>query len=267
MLRPFAVVCLFTVVACAQKIGEVPKVEPGPKAERGVALEWTSAEGRPYWYRLPKDDKKPCLVVMLHGTGTNHGWSFWNYPIVNGTFRPDDIVVSPDGVTPNGGGGFNFVQNDQDGDQIAGLIRFFRSRFEIDRVYLHGHSQGAFFCYWFGGRHPQLIDGYVAHAGNLLQANHPEEAKSRLGIAILHGRADAVVTVDCAISTEKRMRELGYQKLRLEIVEGLTEQSGHWPLAHKSAELLAWLDSVTVEDAASLLGLAEADLESKSPDL
>lgn len=260
------ILLVLSTVLPAQKIGEVPRVEPNRKAERGVALEWTSPEGRAYWYRLPKKSPKPNLIIMLHGTGLNHGWSFWNYGVADGHFRPDDIVVSPDGLTP-GGQTFNFVQGDKDGDQIAGLIRLFRSRFDVNRVFLYGHSQGAFFCYWFGGRHPQLIDGYVAHAGNLLQADHPAEAKSKLGIAILHGRADAVVPVICATDTEKRLKDLGYQKVRLEIVDGLTEQSGHWPLPQQVKELMKWLDRVSVDDAATLLGLAETDLGGKDPDL
>src|SRR5262249_43408559 len=152
--------------------------------------------------------KPPALVLMLHGTGLKWGWAFWNYPIEKGQFRGDDVVVAPEAMTPGGQDVFNFVQNKADGDQIAGIIAYFRKRFPIGRVYLYGHSQGAFFTYWFAGEHPELVDGIVAHAGNVLgNVKHPKAAKEKVAIGILHGRADAVVPVDCAYATEKLYKE------------------------------------------------------------
>ena len=254
---------------CAQKIGEVPKVLPSAKAAKGETLEWTSAQGRPFWYRLPQkiDAKKPPnLIFMLHGTGLNHGWSFWNYGIGKGRFRKGDIVVSPDGLTPGSGETFNFVQGKTDGDQIAGLIKLFRSQFPIGKVYLYGHSQGAFFCYWFAGAYTELVDGIIAHAGNVLQVNHNKLAKKKVAICILHGKADAVVDVACAYRTEKIYREQGYEKLKLEIVEGLTEQSGHWPLPVSVAEMFEWLDQVSADSPDQAFDVALSELAKEAPD-
>ncbi len=269
LLQATVVLILAANFGAAQKASEVTKRQPDAQAPRGEVLEWRSKEGRPYWYRLPEKGKESKnLLIMLHGTGVPHGWAFWNYPIAAGRFRPGDIVVAPEGMTPGGGESFNFIQNDDDGGQIAGLIRAFKSDFEIERVYLYGHSQGAFFCYWFAGRHPELVDGIVAHAGNLLaNVAHPQLAREKVAIAILHGRADAVVPVECATSTEKALRELGYAKLKLEIVEGLTAQSGHWPLPGPVGELLDWLDQVSAADAATALEVAERALASPKPEL
>lgn len=258
---------LLATLGFAQKGVDV--VEPNDKAPRGKALEWKSAQGRPYWYRLPKDlDPKnpPDLLLMLHGTGLDHRWSFANHPIV-GDFRKRDIVVSPDALTPGQGGTFNFVQGPKGGEQIVGLITEFKQRFPIGRVYLYGHSQGAFFCYWFAGEHPELIDGIVAHAGNVLDVKHGKLAKEKVAIGILHGRADAVVPVDCALRTEKIYREQGYAKLKLEIVEGLTEQSGHWPLPVQVAQMLTWLDQVSTQSAAQAVRTAASELRRENVDL
>src|SRR5690606_25984148 len=266
---------LAVLLACAsplaaQKLGEVPIVPPTSSAEKGKTLEWVSAEGRPYWYRLPEKidaRKPPNLVIMLHGTGLNWGWSFWNYPIGNGKFRSGDIVVSPDGLTPGQSGTFNFIQGKKDGDQIAGLNRLFRGRFPIDKVYLYGHSQGAFFAYWFAGEHTELVDGIVAHAGNVLQVKHHELAKEKVAIAILHGEADAVVPVECAHRSHKIYEDQGYKKLKLEIVEDLTAQSGHWPLPKNVAALLDWLDEVSVDSPALEVRVALDEIAKESPDL
>jgi predicted esterase len=269
---PFAFALALAVLvvgsARAQKDDKVPDVAPSTKAERGKVLAWKSAQGRPYWYRLPEtiDSKDPPnLLLMLHGTGLDHRWSFWNYPIT-GAFRRKDIVVSPDGLTPQGQT-FNFVQGPKDGEQIAGLIADFKKAFPIGRVYLYGHSRGAFFTYWFAGEHPELIDGIVAHAGNVLDVKHDKLTKQKVAIAILHGRADAVVPVDCAIRTEKIYREQGYEKLKLEIVEYLNEQSGHWPLPDEVAKLLDWVDQVTTLSAAQAVLTAASALAGAAPDL
>ena len=252
----------------AQKAAEAI-VEPSMKVPRGKLLEWKSAQGRTYWYRLPKaiDGKSPPdLVLMLHGTGLNHCWSFWNYPIL-GDFRRRDIVVSPDGLTPGQGETFNFVQGPKDGEQIAGLIADFKKAFPIGRVYLYGHSQGAFFVYWFAGEHPELVDGIIAHAGNVLQVKHGKLAKQKVAIAILHGRADAVVPVDYAIRSEKIYRDEGYEKLKLEIVDGLTEQSGHWPLPDHVGKLFDWLDQMSTQSAAQAVSTVASELQKPAPDL
>ncbi|MEZ6194643.1 MAG: alpha/beta fold hydrolase [Planctomycetota bacterium] len=252
LITTFAAIALSGASALAQKIGEVPRERPTSDAPREKTLEWSSSAERPFWYRLPKkiDAKRPpALILMLHGTGGNHGWAFWNYGIDGGRFRPDDIVVSPDGVTPGGGDTFNFVQGKKDGAQIAEIIASFREAFPIGKVYLYGHSQGAFFCYWYGGAYPETLDGYIAHAGNVLDVAHPKLAVEKLGVAILHGRADAVVGVECAHRTHAIYEKQGYKKLKLEIVEGLNEQSGHWPLPKQVLELLDWLDRVSADDA------------------
>lgn len=266
-----AVAVLLVSVACpAQKIGEVPKVKPSKKSPRGETLEWTSTAERPYWYRLPKkiDAKKPPnLIVMLHGTGMNHGWAFWNYGVGGGTFRPDDIVISPDGCTP-GGRTFNFDQrNKKDIDQIADLIKLFKKVYPVNNVYLYGHSQGAFFCYTFAGEHPELVDAFIAHAGNVLSAKHPKVAKENVGVAILHGKVDQVVSVAAAHRTYKIYKDLGYKKLKLEIVEGLRKEAGHWPLPTHVKKLLEWCDRVSTKTARGAIDIAKAAVEKDPVDL
>jgi poly(3-hydroxybutyrate) depolymerase len=269
-MRIIIALVVSAAVAYGQKIGEVERVAPTPKAPRGETLEWSSSAGQPYWYRLPKDisqSRPPRLIFMLHGTGLNHGWSFWNYGIGQGGFRKDDIVVSPDGVTPGQGSTFNFVQGKKDGDQIEELIRLFQKQFPTSQVYLYGHSQGAFFCYWFAGEYPELVDGIVAHAGNVLSVQHPKLAKSKVAVAILHAESDPVVTVECAYRTHQIYKEQGYEKLKLEVVKGIREEAGHWPLPDHVKALLEWCDTVSVLSAGAALGVATTELDRETPNL
>ncbi len=48
------------------------------------------------------------MTLILHGSNLSAGWGFWNHKA--GEFRADDVVVSPDGSTPNGRGGFKFLR-------------------------------------------------------------------------------------------------------------------------------------------------------------
>jgi pimeloyl-ACP methyl ester carboxylesterase len=187
---------------------------------------------------------------------------------IRGGFRPNDIVVSPDGVTPGNGNSFNFVQGKKDGEQIAEIIASFREAYpDIDRVYLYGHSQGAFFCYWYAGEYPDTLDGIVAHAGNVLSVQHDKKAKKNVGIGILHGRADAVVGVFCAFRTFGVYHAEGYQKLKLEIVEGLNERSGHWPLPFQVGQMLDWLDSITITTPEIGFEVIDQLMKVEQPDL
>lgn len=261
---------LFSSFAFGQE--KVDRAEPNDAAPLGKSLEWTSTQGRPYWYRLPKkiDPKSPPnLIVMLHGTGMDHRWSFWNYGVAQGEFRKNDIVLSPDGLTAQQGGKtFNFVQGKEDGEQVAGLIQLFRKRFPVANVYLYGHSQGAFFVYWFAGEHPDLVNGFVAHAGNVLaDVKFPKLAKDSMAIGILHGKEDAVVPVDCAYSSEEAYKKEGFKKIKLRVVEGLTKESGHWPLPKEVAEMLDWCDSVCSASAESAIAAALTEIAKKDPDL
>ncbi len=256
-------------IACAEP--EKPKlVEPSASAPANECLEWKSPQGKPFWYRLPKSlsaSKPATLLLMLHGTGMNQGWPFYNYPLVNSDWRKDDVIVAPEGMTPGDGGTFNFIQGPTDGDQIAGLIELLKKKLPIGRVYVYGHSQGAFFAYWFAGEHPELVDGIVAHAGNVLSVKHSKLSREKVAIGILHGRADAVVPVDCATRTEKIYRDEGYKKVKLLIVEGLNEKTGHWPLPKQVGEMLDWLDQVSTSSATQAVGVALDQLTRDASDL
>ncbi|MGH7162450.1 MAG: alpha/beta fold hydrolase [Planctomycetota bacterium] len=264
-MRLLRLVALLLPVAARAEEEKPQRAEPGPGAPAGRALEWTSPGGRPFWYRLPaRPSGRPNLLLMLHGSGMTFGWAFWNYPIASGEFRPGDIVIAPESDKPDRG----FFQSKPDAEEVASLIQLFRKRLPIANVYLYGHSQGAFFAYWFAGERPELVDGIVAHAGNVLaNVKHPKAAKEKLAVGILHGRADSVVTADCAYATDLFYAEQGYRKVRLKIVEGLDERSGHWPLPGEASRMLDWLDGVSLKDAGDAASFALREIAKERPDL
>jgi hypothetical protein len=115
------VVCLAAFAGGrAARGADVATKAPDPKAA-GKLYEWKSAGGILCWWRAPQryDEATGAnLTLILHGSNLTHEWGFANHD--HKTFRPDDFVVSPDGTTPNGKGGFNFLKEDT--KKVHGLV-------------------------------------------------------------------------------------------------------------------------------------------------
>src|SRR5262245_50644318 len=91
---------LCLVLAFEDPPQRVPDAEATPLK---VFMNTAKATGLRYTWVVPKgyDDRNPRnLSVILHGTGLDYRWGHWNNK--PGIFRPDDIVVSADGTSPDG---------------------------------------------------------------------------------------------------------------------------------------------------------------------
>ena len=136
-------VVLFLAAAPVQA-KEVPEKAPGPKA-KGKVYKWTSKNGITCHFRIPKSydpEKGASLTYVLHGSNLDHRWGFANHNWKS--FRPDDIVVSPDGTTSNGRGGFNSLGRREDAKRFRAFHEELAEALNINAVYLYGHSQGSF---------------------------------------------------------------------------------------------------------------------------
>ncbi|MHC4607074.1 MAG: CE1 family esterase, partial [Planctomycetota bacterium] len=239
--------------------GDVVPPETGP---RGTVATWKGATGT-YDYCIPRSYNPKAgatLVVMCHGSNFDRTWAFDQFKA--GQFRKDDIVVAPDGPTPNGKGGFNFMQDEGDADKVAALIRDLKRRLRINKVYVYGHSQGACFAYFFLGQYPALVDGICAHAGMLwAKTKYPDAAKP-LPVAMIHGRTDKYVNFGVAGKTEKHYRNQGFKHVRLRAIDGW----GHAPHVDVTEEMLKWCDGVAGRTADDCLALVEEILQSDAPD-
>ncbi len=143
---------------------------PDPNAT-GERYEWKSEDGLVYVYRVPTDydpEKGAGLTVILHGSNLTRHWGFANHS--DKSFRPNDIVVSPDGTTPNGDGGFNFLGNKKDAKRLRALLTELKKTFKVTGTYLYGHSQGSFFALMYASMYPVEVDGVLAHASGMWPA-------------------------------------------------------------------------------------------------
>lgn len=228
------------VASGAAAADETEERAPGPRA-KGKKLAWKSGDGLRYEYFIPKsyDSKRGAtLLFILHGSNLDRRWGFANHE--SGKFRPDDIIVCPDGTTPNGQGGFNFRQADRDANRLKAIHSDFIKNFKIRTAYLYGHSQGAFFAHFYAGLNADKVRGVLAHAGGVWVGTRTGKKHYHQAISIMHGSADPVVAYSMALESARFYREAGYPAVHLRTLADWN----HWPNQDQAAQQLAWIEGM-----------------------
>lgn len=235
---------------------DVTEQEPGAKAA-GKVHEWKSADGVAFQYFIPESydvEKGGNLTLVLHGSNLDKRWGFANHPA--GTFRPDDVVVCPDGTTSNGQGGFNFLQSGKDLKRFQALHEELIERLNVKATYLYGHSQGSFFAFLYAGAAPELVHGVVGHASGVWAGTYAGKKGHHQAIVLMHGTADPVVPYAQSEACLATYTDAKYPHARLRSLQGWN----HWPaevngsiggqaIPHTSQQL-AWVEGITSSDPA-----------------
>lgn len=241
------------IFATASEAARVSEKAPGPDA-KGKVYQWKGDAEVAYQFYIPRDydaEKGATLTVMLHGSNLDRRWGFANHEA--GKFRPSDILLSPDGTTPNGNGGFNFMGRPEDATTFTTLLDELRATLKINALYLYGHSQGSFFALYYAGIEPAAVNGVLAHASGLWTQSRLSEAGHGQALVFMHGTADPVVPYGQSVGGVHAFSEKGFPMVRLRALEGWN----HWPaenngpIAHASQQL-AWIEGMTSTDPARL---------------
>ena len=274
-MRTTAVSLVLALLACTVAERSAPADAPpagkalDPKAGGQSIYEGKSADGLVYFWRGPghyDSAKGVGLTVILHGSNLDHRWGFANHD--KATFRPDDLVLSPDGTTANGKGGFNFMGESKDAKRLHALLEEVRKAFKVRATYLYGHSQGSFFSLYYAGEYPEDVDGVVAHASGIWGFSKLGKAGHHQAIVLMHGTQDPVVPYVQSVGSLPSLVEAGYPAARLYSLEGWN----HWPAEHNSAggtphtsQELAWVEGMSTKDAERLDACLEvlADVKDK----
>ena len=238
----------FQAAGAPARAGSFDAKAPDPKAPAGKVFEWKSAAGMTCLWRAPAryDEAKGVnLTVILHGSNLTREWGFANHAAKE--FRPDDFVLSPDGTTSNGKGGFNFL--DKDAKKVHALLEELRAAMKVRAVFLYGHSQGSFFALHYAGEHPDDVAGVVAHASGLWTWTQHGKKGHHQAIVFMHGTQDPVVPYGQSVGGWKAMVDAGYPNVRLRSLEGWN----HWPAEHNgdvphTSQQLAWVEGMTTKD-------------------
>ncbi|MHC5009621.1 MAG: alpha/beta fold hydrolase [Planctomycetota bacterium] len=207
---------------------DVKEREPSTRGD-GKLYEWHSEDGLVYWYRVPKKydhEKGANLTLILHGSNLTHEWGFANHS--KDSFRPDDIVVSPDGTTSNGSGGFNFLGVRTDAKRLKALQDELLEVFNVRNTYIYGHSQGSFFAFYYAGEYPEEVDGVVGHASGVWTQTQQSRKGHHQALVLMHGTQDPVVPYGQSVGGYESYVENKYPMVRLCSLENWN----HWPAEH-----------------------------------
>lgn len=254
--------CISSVAASAPNVEDWERRAPSPDAPAHEVFTWTSQGELRFAWCLPKgyDAKQPRnLTVILHGTGLDYRWGFWNNK--PGHFRPDDIVVSVDGPTPDGEARL-FLGDDKNAKAFREFLKELRASFSIDRIFLYGHSQGGFFVVHYAGEFPDDVAGVVAHASGAWAWSKTGKPSQKVAIAFMHGTQDPVVPYGQSPGSRDAYAGLGFPRLHLRRLQ----RYNHWPNATRANECLAWCQGMTTTRPEEALACARELVRPKGSD-
>lgn len=243
-------VALPTVGPLCARDPKVPEADSPQEAKPGKVALLTSPKGMRYFLRVPRGydkDEGGRLIVFLHGSNMN-GLTYLE-SFEEARWCRDDILVCPNGEKgddPFGANNFTF----ESAPLVADVTKEVVDAFQPSRVYLGGHSQGGFVTYSAIMHFPELFHGAFPMAADCWMQNEPHlwedkpeimAKQKRIAIAVIHGRADPVVSFSQGEHAYEVFLAMGYPKLRLFAPEKL----GHQFLLSPVPEALEWLDAMT----------------------
>lgn len=158
---------------------------------------------RKYELRVPAwaaQGKPAPLVVLLHGTNSSTTYMFANWVPVAGK---EAILAAP-------WGNRNWRQDPTDEKFILRMIDEIKKAYNIDltRIYVTGHSRGAFYTFYLGIKHGNLFAAAGLFAGGM---SGPAKARGRKApFVFYHGELDSSVPIRSGRAAEKALREAGH---------------------------------------------------------
>jgi polyhydroxybutyrate depolymerase len=236
-----AAAALLALAACATA---TPASTPDPTAGPFVV-----GGDRPATVEIPAglDPETPTpLLVLLHGYGSTAEDLERAFSLESAAVDRGWLAVSPEGTTDRDGRQFwnagtigccNLYASDvDDSAYLSGLIAEIGERVSVDpkRVFIFGHSNGAFMAYRMACDHADQVAAIVSLAGVIVPEEicHPTEPVNVLQV---HGTADTAVPFDGSGGAPSAMDD----------VETWAAHDGCDPVPHESGpdlDLVADLD-------------------------
>ncbi|MBV9506842.1 MAG: alpha/beta fold hydrolase [Acidobacteriia bacterium] len=181
---------------------------------------------QPYRLFVPDayDGSRPFpLVIALHGAGGDENDFFDSYqeaPLKREVQRTGFLVVCPKGRGPSSG--YRGAAERDVFDVWAEVRRDYRV--DPDRVYILGHSMGAFAAWRLAAQHPDLFAGLGLIAGG----GEPEEMPKLRDVPqyVVHGVLDDTVPVSQSRAMAAAARKAGADVVYIELPE-----AGHYNAA------------------------------------
>src|SRR5262245_18948606 len=173
-----------------------------------------------YTLRVPKDlvkSKGGPAIVFMHGSSMRGE----NYALSLETARElaEWILIAPTGPKQASENAFNHDPGDE--RYVEKVIDDVEKRLKIPltRIYVGGHSQGAFLSHAVAAAMPDRVDGVLAVSGGSWASPRRLLRKGKNGgeipIAIVHAQNDPVVPVAVSIEVYDAYRKAKQEDVRL----------------------------------------------------
>src|SRR5262245_32863727 len=230
--------------------GEPESKKPSAEAAKDTTFGWVSEVGLRFTWSLPEgyDGRSPRdLTVLLHGQGSSYLWGSEHHPPAS--FRPRDVLVSPEGTTEQADGSHVFLGRPADAEKFRALLAELRTAFAVQRVFVYGFEDGGAFALFFAGESPDEVAGVVAHGGGFLEWTIAPQPMRQLPIVLLHGTRDSVVPYSASVQARDKLVQRGLRAVRLRRLGGY----GHGPNAVRAGEALAWCQGYASQSPAETL--------------
>lgn len=141
------------------------------------------------------------------------------------------------------------------------LVEQLKAELKLRRVFVGGHSQGAFLTYSTFMYFPELFDGAFPVAGGLIVQAEPgafndeaiRQAQRSKPIAIVHGSTDSTVKYSVSESALASFREEQFPMVRL----FSHDTAGHRFMFLPIDQAIRWLEEMSGDDPEKLMDAAE----------
>ena len=167
-------------------------------------------DDRPVTLHIPKSyscDKGAPLVIMLHGYTVSSATEELYLNITKESEKRGFLYAHPDGTKDTSSNPFwnatdaccNFNGSMiDDSAYISKIIKDVEAAYNVDakRVYLIGHSNGAFMSYRMACDHGDQIAGIASLAGAMFSDVTKCKAATQVSVLEIHGTADMTIAYD-----------------------------------------------------------------------
>jgi polyhydroxybutyrate depolymerase len=217
LVLPLIAVSLFAAACSSSKSGSPAPTTPAAlaaKAKPGANMVLSSVMDRPFALHIPTGftpDTPMPLVILLHGY-TSSGYGEESYlKITAESDKKGFLYATPDGTQETSASAnrfwnatdacCNFYGSKVDDSAfISGIITELSKQFKVDpkRVYLIGHSNGAFMAYRMACDHADQIAAIVSLAGAMWNDTTKCNPSRPVSVLEVHGTSDETINYNGA---------------------------------------------------------------------
>jgi hypothetical protein len=200
------------------------------------------------------------VVIVMHLAGRDHAWGATLMGGADAGYRPEDIVVWPDGTRA--------VREDEpqartwgvlpvDAGSVRDIALELTRAMPARRIVLHGVQQGGVAALVAGSAFPRLYAGVVVEGGGLSEALRVGPTQRGLPVVLLHASEDKAAPLRWSIDARDIMAKEDFRVLALVRTYGPAGGASGGTDVARAGLATDWMLAMTSTDAQEALRLAE----------